>query len=301
MFRAVTMRQSQAHIEDLRLDTERRRICKGSARVKFEDLKWDEYIKRNPTKRKPDSKHVEHIKGYFKKWGCLQLQVGNHIPAKIGQHRLDVALQEARRKKRWTADPLPSNDAIINTRDGYPKLDFTGGIECLHGLHRIEAGKEWLLPTDKWWIVDLYLSDISYDLETLLMDEYANEKKPCDGEIYRKIREYESVPSDVDYVVRPVSRVSFAMRWWSRFPDSRARKLRSLFKNESLATRFNILATIPGLFDAGMMVTTLHEVLAMKCYEVSMALGVATRLTYIPVHSQWSTTLTICGATGMGS
>jgi hypothetical protein len=107
---------------------------------------------------------------------------------------------------------LLSESTIINTQDGYLELDFPSGIECLYGLYRIEARKELLLPTKKWWIVDLYLLGISYKLKTILVKVYANEKKPCDGKIYRKIREYQSRLGRVDNKVSPTTCVSFEMR-----------------------------------------------------------------------------------------
>src|SRR5438045_647989 len=130
------MQQAQVHVEDLRLDTERRLICKGSALVRFELLKWNEYLKRNPTKERPDPEHVEHIKRIFRKDGCRPLQVEHHIPTVVDQHALDIALEDARRKGKWNTNTLPSNYANINTQDGYPELDFPYGIECLRGRHR---------------------------------------------------------------------------------------------------------------------------------------------------------------------
>jgi hypothetical protein len=285
----LTMQQAQAHAEDLRLDTESRLICKGSALVRFEYLKWNEYLKLNEMER-PDPEHVEHVKRIFRKGGCSQLQVAHHIPAVVDQHRLNVALEDARGKGRWKTGTLPSESVTINKKDGYPELEFPSGIECLHGLHRIEAGKELLPPTEKWWIVDLYLSDISYELKTILVEAYANEMKPCDGKIYRKIREYQSLPGKVDSKVSPTTCVSFEMRWWACFHPSREDKVRRLFKT-SLAAYFNDLMKIPALFDAGMMVTTLHKILPTKCYEVSMSPRVAARRTYVLVYRKYSTTL----------
>ena len=132
----------------------------------------------------------------------------HHIPAKVSQQQLDTALEDARRKKR--SDALPTSYATINTQDGYPELEFPGGIECLHGLHRIQAGKEWLLSTEKWWIVDLYLSP-SYELSTILNEEYSNKENPCDGEIYRKICEYYLLLSKADSLISPTTYVSFEM------------------------------------------------------------------------------------------
>jgi len=268
----IDMQQAQANVEDSRLDTERRLICKGAALVRFEYLNWNEYIQRNPAKRRADQEHVERVKRSFHKAGCRRLPSVHHIPAKVSQQQLDTALEDARRKKRWKADALPSNYATINTQDGYPELEFPGGIECLHGLHRIQAGKEWLLSTEKWWIVDLYLSP-SYELSTILNDEYSNKENPCDGEIYRKIREYQSLPRKADSQISPSTCVSFEMLWWARFNKSREKKLRRLFgnyeRNRRLAASFDAISKIPGLFDAGMMVTTLNKVMATKCYEVS--------------------------------
>jgi hypothetical protein len=270
------MQQAQASVEDSRLDTEWRLICKGSALVRFEYLKWNEYIKRNPAKRRADPEHVERLKRGFNKAGCRRLPSVHHIPAKVSQQQLDAALEDARQKKRWKSDALPSTYATINTQDGYPELEFPGGIECLDGLHRIQAGKEWLLSTEKWWIVDLYLSP-SYELSTILNEGYSNKENPCDGEIYRKIREYQSLPRKAENLISPATCVSFEMLWWARFNKSREKKLRTLFgkceRTRRLAASFDALSTIPGLFDAGMMVTTLNKVMATKCYEASIALG----------------------------
>ena len=82
---------------------------------------------------------------------------------------------------------MPSHVATIDTQKGYLELEFPSGIKCLYKHHRIQARREWLPLTKKWWIVDLYLLDISYKLKTLLVEEYTNEEKPYDGEIYRKI------------------------------------------------------------------------------------------------------------------
>jgi hypothetical protein len=60
-----------------------------------------------------------------------------------------------------------------------------------------------------------------------------------------------------------------------------------------LAARFDALAKIPGLFDASIMVTTLHKMIATKCYEVSMSPRVAACFTYVPVYRKYSATLSI--------
>ncbi|KFY68145.1 hypothetical protein V496_01265 [Pseudogymnoascus sp. VKM F-4515 (FW-2607)] len=257
--------KAQVRAEDLRYETERRLFCKGSALVKFESLNWEDH-----KIRQHDPKNVLRLKRIFEKEGCRSLKVGNHIPAIVDQHHLDTAIENAKQKGTWNAGVLPSSYATIDSENGYPELEFPGGINCLHGFHRIQAGKE-LRPAEKWWIVDLYLSGISYEMRAILDEEYSNEERPCDGQIYRKIREYQYLPRKADALVLPATCVSFEMRWWSRLNESRQKKLRGLFRpytlNRLLAAGFDALTKIPALFDAGMMITTLHTVMATRCYE----------------------------------
>lgn len=258
--------KAQVRAEDLRFETERRLFCKGSALVRFESLNWEEH-----KIRQHDPKNVLRLKKIFEKEGCRSLKVGNHIPAIVDQHHLDAAIENAKQNKTWNTGILPSSYVTIDTENGYPELEFPGGINCLHGFHRIQAAKE-LRPAEKWWIVDLYLSGISYEMKAILDEEYSNEDRPCDGQIYRKIREYQYLPQKADALVLPATCVSFEMRWWSRFNESRQKKLRGLFRpytlNRLLAAGFDALTKIPALFDAGMIVTTMHTVMATRCYEV---------------------------------
>jgi len=50
-----------------------------------------------------------------------------------------------------------------------------------------------------------------------------------------------------------------------------------------LPVGFTALVGIPGLFDASMMVTTLHTIIAIKCPKVSMSPKVAACFTYVLV------------------
>lgn len=272
----------KAHVraEDLRFETERRLFCKGSALVRFESLNWEEH-----KIRQLDPKNVLRLKKIFEKEGCRSLKVGNHIPAIVDGHHLDTAIENAKRKEAWPTGVLPSSYAMIDTENGYPELEFPGGINCLHGFHRIQAGKE-LRPAEKWWIVDLYLSGISYEMKAILDEEYSNEERPCDGQIYRKIREYQYLPQKADALVLPATCVSFEMRWWSRFCESRQKKVRGLTQplklNRLVAAGFDALIKIPALFDAGMIVTTLHTMMATRCYEVSkLYVGLSSYLCYV--------------------
>lgn len=94
------------------------------------------------------------------------------------------------------------------------------------------------------------------------MEEYSNEVKPSDGEIYRKIRLYEREGN-----------ICFKKRWKARLSTHGQRGLRQLFdhRDGELAVAFDNLLDIPGLWD-GMRISTIHKVMSMKCDEVSLLL-----------------------------
>ncbi|CZT07754.1 uncharacterized protein RCO7_10310 [Rhynchosporium graminicola] len=171
------------------------------------------------------------------------MKLHNHVPAKISQECLDLALRSSRVSARQLLNGVPE----LTFPDDY-KLDY------LHGLHRIEAAREFLSETDKWWTVDLYLSDLDTNLETCLIEEYSNEEKPSDGEIYRKIRQYKD-----NFI--------FRQRWQARLKKTRAKDMTTLLRNEELTEAFDSLLPIYGLWD-GMKLTTIHKITPMRCPEL---------------------------------
>lgn len=140
------MDQSQARIEDIRLEGERRLKYKGTARINLDVLyfRWDQLCRS-------DKKHVEKLERCFEKEGCHRLPVLNHVAAIINPSDLDAAM------RRSGVTVLTNNEAAFS------ELTFPDGfqLQCLNGLHRILAGRKFLSPRDKWWVVDLYLSGMS--------------------------------------------------------------------------------------------------------------------------------------------
>ena len=96
------------------------------------------------------------------------------------------------------------------------------------------------------------------------MEEYANEKKPTDGEIYRKIRQYESEENE-----------AFRERWFVRLSPSNQVRLDQLDnkKNRRLRHALDRLLTVPGLWPGGMRISILHRLIASGCVEVSSEVG----------------------------
>lgn len=101
------------------------------------------------------------------------------------------------------------------------------------------------------------MPDANPELKTCLIEEYSNEEKPGEGEIYRKIRQY--------YLQR---NLSFENRWWARLTPYGRKNLKGLLRRRELTAAFDVLLDIPGRW-CGMKISTLYKMMAMKCDEVS--------------------------------
>jgi hypothetical protein len=143
------MSQSRQEVTEPALEAERRLKYQGTARISLDVL----HFRRNQS-RELDSKHVKFLNRCFRNEGCQRLPARNHVPAIITQQQLANAMRDSGVSAQQLSSTGPPST--------FPKLDFPPGVqlECLHGQHRIEAGREFLLPTEKWWIVNLYLSGI---------------------------------------------------------------------------------------------------------------------------------------------
>ena len=104
-------------------------------------------------------------------------------------------------------------------------------------------------------------TDVSHDLKLSLIEEYSNQQKPSDGEIYCKIRlyHYQRV-------------ISLEKRWWARLTPHRRKNLKRLFQHDELTAAFDALLDVPGLW-GGMRISTLHKVMTMRCDEVGRSVS----------------------------
>lgn len=101
----------------------------------------------------------------------------------------------------------------------------------------------------------MYLPDLNSELKACLVEEYSYEEKPTDGEIYRKIRNYHFQRN-----------LGFERRWRARLKGNRLKNLTGLLRHDTITAAFDALLDIPGLW-GGMMLTTLHKMIALKCDE----------------------------------
>jgi hypothetical protein len=114
-------------------------------------------------------------------------------------------------------------------------------------------------------------------------------EKPSDGEIYRKIRQYERLGN-----------LLLVERWKALLSDHRRKCLRLLSsrRDGKLAVAFDDLLDIPGLWD-GMRISTLHTVMALNCDEVGL-LSVGTVPAHV-IHRRLYTISNISKSSGIDS
>ncbi len=106
-------------------------------------------------------------------------------------------------------------------------------------------------------------SDISHELRTVLTEEYANEDKLSDGQIYRKIRNYQFQ-----------KQFSLKMRWWTRLSSHGVRNLKQLLQHRELTLAFDAFLKISALL-IKMRISTLHKMFAIRCDEIYILSSIA--------------------------
>ncbi|ERF71962.1 hypothetical protein EPUS_06521 [Endocarpon pusillum Z07020] len=152
------MRRARFLEQERRQEAERSIKYRGTARIKLDALHFP-----CEESREPDKNNVERLKNLFHgEGGCRRLDLRNHIPAFNSQPQLEAVTE---------AIEISTERLLEDARGGYPEPDFPPGY--------------------RRWKVDLYLKDLTQELEKTLIEEYSAEKEPDDGEIYSKIRKYQ--------------------------------------------------------------------------------------------------------------
>ncbi|KAJ6081405.1 hypothetical protein N7499_006279 [Penicillium canescens] len=237
------MERSMYTDHERRVTSERSKKYRGIALISLSQI-----VPHSSICRALDPRNVDRLCEVFSKEGCRRLDVPNHVTAVVSSDSLDAALQ----KSRTSAAQLMSD-----TSDEYPHLQFSSGqVKCLHGQHRLKAGEEFLADCDQWWTVNLYSDDISPSLKATLIDEYCNEKTPTDGEIYRKIRQYQHEAN-----------AHFEKRWKARLSPNKLKRLQQLESHDDVRAAVNSLLALPALLEQGMKICSISRALAIGCDE----------------------------------
>lgn len=155
-----------AYFEDEELSKVKAACFRGLARVQLHALHFDHPLVERKH-RSISQKNVRRLQRVFGEVGCLRLQEENYINAVVDDASLDKALSLSR-------------DELLCLREGQelPLLDVH--VDCLSGLHRIEAAKAILDNNDQWWVVRLFTKGKRHALR--LLEHYSSQQKrlyPC--------------------------------------------------------------------------------------------------------------------------
>ncbi|KAH6675994.1 hypothetical protein B0J14DRAFT_509686 [Halenospora varia] len=223
------------------------KVCKdtlakymGSARV------WITHLDFPHPSRQIDRKVIAQLKRDFDGEGCIQEKPDHRIPAIIEDTVLQAGLQRL---------AISAETFRTTSRDNPPQLHLGSGVklECLHGQHRAVAAKEHLVPSLRWWIVDLYNSDLEKDTKQTLREGYSYSAKYTSGEIFRYIRlcNYDNDTLGVQ-------------RWRGRLSDSQNQFLTRLLKRGMLVSALDSVLHIQGLWRT-FYLGSLDVFLNLKC------------------------------------
>ncbi|KAJ5751347.1 hypothetical protein N7533_008375 [Penicillium manginii] len=231
--------------DETSLARERNANYLGAAKVMLSDIQFDPPLPRNLSQKK-----LDRLKNIFYDKDCDRLNIHNRVPGVISSEEFRIATQ---------SHGLTGDDLKHASSDNLPTLQFaTEQLKALHGRHRIQVASEFLFPGDKWWVVDLYADEIGPRLRNALIDEYSYESAPTDGEIYRKIRQYETEGD-----------AQFRQRWFSRLSRTNQTRLDQLDsrKNRCLRVAFDDLLPVTGLWRSGMRISLISRLVAAECRE----------------------------------
>ncbi|KAI1537805.1 ATPase [Pyrenophora tritici-repentis] len=230
---------------DRDLAAEKLMCYRGIARVPLHSLRFGHRILLDKH-RELSYENVIRLERIYEQVGCLRLQEENIINAVIEDDDLVAALS--------LRDISLDDMRILQWPQDAPSLQ-PKNVQCLSGMHRIEAARRFLNENDKWWIVRLFSSDTPKPLLVRIIESYSNEQKPSDGEIFRKIRLYHRENDQ-----------EAQKRWWSRLEKSKPKDLRQLFRRPTLTVGFDALIDMPGLWPK-LQLGALHRLLVLKCDE----------------------------------
>ena len=242
-----------------RLSDLRHKYYRGIARINLALLTFEgTYAKEH---RGLCDKNVRRLVKIFDLEGCRRLDEDNFISALIEPETLQRSLTKA------------GISELGWPKDGEIPFLSPDRIECLHGLHRVQAGKAYLDANDQWWTVRLYTEGLGPwgDIRVMLansvieressiapdiVEKFGNEQAYTDGHIFRRILDYQRQRDDIS-----------ERKWWARLTSSKRRDLKQLLKDKPLASAFDRLSKFPGFWKP-VRLGSLHRLLTLKCDEV---------------------------------
>ncbi|KAJ6056975.1 uncharacterized protein N7446_007873 [Penicillium canescens] len=250
----LRLTQSQVEAAERELYTNCKARFQESACVDIDCLTFEKGFRRQMN----DRQNITRLRRIIKTQGCRRLPPEYHVPVLI-----DPNDWQNRVRLRRTEDSLPQLDVDI----GYQ-------LRAQDHENLITAARKSLGPGNRWWVVDVYVSEQTgngTNSDALLQDNFIrslrerfpNDRRPADGLIYQRIRYYEG------HLGSPRNSLA-ASDWWAVLErvsgSKKGRYLKSFLKHPRLPDAFDKLLPIEGLWE-GMRIGLLHKLKAMRCDE----------------------------------
>ncbi|EDU46063.1 conserved hypothetical protein [Pyrenophora tritici-repentis Pt-1C-BFP] len=214
-------------LPDIDFAATRSTCFRGVARVPLHALNFQNRLVLDKH-RELSEENVRRLQNIYEQVGCNRLEEENVINAVIADEDLVAELSSQGKSiedfcnLQWPQDALDL------------PLEY---VDCLSGMHRIEAARRFLDENDKWWVVRLFSHNTPKPVLAQIIESFANEQKPSDGEVFRKIRLYHRENDE-----------EAQKRWWSRLEKSKPKDLRQLLRRPTLIAGFDALIDMPGLW-----------------------------------------------------
>jgi len=123
----------------------------GIARIDFAALNFHHPAFR-AEHRTLSTPNVARIRKVYELEGCSRTEEENFISALVERVDFERAASSLDRTVRAQLHRRPVPDAVP---DAIPFLDLSS-VDCLCGLHRVGAAREYLDENDRWWTVKLF-------------------------------------------------------------------------------------------------------------------------------------------------
>jgi hypothetical protein len=131
----------------------------GVARIDLKRLEFKVALRKNH--RAESLKSKRRLLEVFELEGCRRLEEENFVEALITNDTLENALHRSGLSEgSFKVNSL----AAIQGVGSIPKLDLDCAIQCLNGMHRVSAAKQYLDNNDQWWVVKLYKEESRFHL-----------------------------------------------------------------------------------------------------------------------------------------
>lgn len=220
---------------------------RGRAKLRLGNIRFE--APHLPGSRCLDEKNVHRLINIFDAEGCHRLDVEHSIPVLLDANVLTHALQSSNLEQR----------DLLDARHVPPELILSDDqcVVALHGQHRIEAARQYFHDHDRWWVADLYTSDLNEEVRLALRSDHPNARDFSDGDIFRHLRYFEHKGD-----------IAQLSRWQARLSASKLRDVKTLSSRyPAVMDGFDKLLPFVGLW-APLQLGTFHRILSLNCEEV---------------------------------